>query len=189
MSKTPGEAINNDSFDPATLEEVDWGEGTLPVTSPLPEKEPRLRGFEVVSYYEGKGIRLPRRKTAFSAGYDLGAAEDVVMPAEKGSLIVIPTGIKAYMQPGEALEIHIRSGLSFGNVVSLVNGTGIIDSDYYNNPSNEGHIQIGIVNLSGKGFEIRKGQAVAQGIFKKFFLVDGDNAEAKRVGGFGSTGD
>ena len=38
----------------------------------------RCRGFEVVKGYEDKGINLPVRKTAHSAGYDVEAAEDMV---------------------------------------------------------------------------------------------------------------
>jgi dUTP pyrophosphatase len=71
----------------------------------------RIRGFEVVSAYEGKGINLPRRKTKKSAAYDFEAAEDVTVPPGPGGKAVVPTGIKAYMQDDEVLKVHVRSGV------------------------------------------------------------------------------
>jgi dUTP pyrophosphatase len=153
----------------------------------MSEKEKvRSRGFEVISTYEDKDIHLPHRKTARSAGYDIEASEDVTIPAN--GLAVVSTGIKAYMMDDEYLGIHIRSGLSFKNNLSLVNDEGVIDADYYNNPDNEGHIQIGIVNHSSQPVMIKRGERIAQGIFKKYLHIDGDNAEGNREGGMGSTG-
>jgi dUTP pyrophosphatase len=94
----------------------------------------KIRGFELVSAYEGKGINLPRRKTKKSAAYDLETAEDVGIPSGPGGKTVVPTGIKAYMQDDEVLKVHVRSGISFKNTVSLMNDVGVIDADYYNNP-------------------------------------------------------
>lgn len=146
----------------------------------------RLRGFEVVSAYAGKGIGLPTRKTVRSAGYDIEAAEDVTIPAK--GIAVVPTGIKAYMQRDEYLGIHIRSGIAFKKGLSLINDEGVIDSDYYDNPDNEGHIMIGIVNHTAEPVEIGKGERITQGIFKKYLLVDNDDAKGNREGGIGSTG-
>ncbi len=146
----------------------------------------RKRGFEVISSYSGRGIRLPRRSTARSAGYDIEAAEDVTIPPL--GVGKVPTGLKAYMTDDEYLSIHIRSGISFRHCLSLVNDTGIIDADYYNNPDNEGHIIIGIINLSREPVTIRKGDRVAQGIFSRYLTTDDDEASEDRKGGFGSTG-
>jgi dUTP pyrophosphatase len=148
----------------------------------------RIRGFEVVSTYEGKGLNLPRRKTRKSAAYDLEAAEDVTVPPGPGGKAVVQTGIKAYMQDDEVLKVHVRSGMSFKNTVSLMNDVGVIDADYYNNPDNEGHILVGIVNHSQVPVHIKKGDRVAQAIFEKYLLADGDDAEGERNGGIGSTG-
>jgi dUTP pyrophosphatase len=146
----------------------------------------RIRGFEFVSMYKDKDINLPHRKTTRSAGYDIEASENVVIPAN--GVAVVPTGVKAYMMDDEYLGIHIRSGLSFKNNLSLVNDEGVIDADYYNNPDNEGHIQIGIVNHSSEPVAIKKGERIAQGIFKKYLRVDDDSADGEREGGMGSTG-
>ncbi len=148
--------------------------------------EKRLRGFEIVYSYEDREVNMPHRKTTRSAGYDLEAAEDVTVPAR--GVAVVPTGLKAYMQNDEYLGIHIRSGLSFKHSLSLINDEGIIDADYHNNPDNEGHIQIGIINHGRKPFTIKRGERVAQCIFKKYLKADEDNAEGKRKGGMGSTG-
>lgn len=148
-----------------------------------------MRGFEFIRSYRFSGLALPERKTAFSAGYDLAAAESVNI--SPGQVAMIPTGLKAYMQQDEFLGIHIRSSLALHHKLCLINSQGIIDADYYNNPSNEGHILIAVINLSDKEAFIEKGSRVAQGIFYKFLTTDHDvKAEQNtvRTGGFGSTG-
>lgn len=151
----------------------------------------RLRGFEIVSRFAEANIALPSRKTAYSAGYDLAAAADVVIEPQQVTLI--PTGLKAYMQPNEYLGVHIRSGLSVKHALSLINGQGIIDADYYNNPDNEGHIMIALYNHGSKPFTVTQGTRIAQGIFYQYLTTDtdaltGDRDNAPRKGGFGSTG-
>lgn len=145
-----------------------------------------MRGFEVISSYMQKSVHLPQRKTGGAAGYDIEAAEDITIPAL--GLGIVPTGIKAYMERDEYLGIHIRSGLAFKHKLSLINDEGVIDSDYYDNSDNEGHIMVGIINHSPEPVFIRKGERIAQGIFKKFLKTDDDSAEGTRNGGFGSTG-
>ena len=149
----------------------------------------RTRGFEVVSAYEGKGVRLPARKTAMSAGYDIEAAEDVVLPPHRVTLV--PTGLKAYMGPDEYLGLHVRSGFSVRHGISCVNDEGIIDADYYGNEDNEGHIMLALINHGDEPVEVKKGTRVAQGIFYRYLTADGDEAGcgAKRGGGLGSTGE
>lgn len=149
----------------------------------------KIRGFEVVSAYAGKGITLPTRKTGSSAGYDLAAAEDVLL--EPRCVALVPTGLKAYMRPDEYLGIHVRSGFSIRNVVSCVNDEGIIDADYYGNEENEGHIFVALVNLGNSPVQILKGTRIAQGIFYRYLTIDGDTSGvgAVRSGGMGSTGE
>lgn len=145
------------------------------------------RGFLIVKAYEGKNIVLPQRKTACSAGYDFAAAESVQIPPQSVSLV--PTGVKAYMQADEYLGLHIRSGLAVRKNLMLVNGQGIIDADYYDNPDNEGHIMIAIYNPTTETVVIDAGERVAQGIFYHYLLADDDNGTTVlRQGGFGSTG-
>ncbi|WP_303996615.1 dUTP diphosphatase [Megamonas hypermegale] len=148
----------------------------------------RKRGFEIISDYRDKDIHLPMRKTAKSAGYDLEAAQDKLIKA--GQCGVIATGLKAYMQDDEYLGIHIRSSLAFKKHLNLINSQGVIDADYYNNPDNEGHIMIGLINFGTEDVFIQKGMRIAQAIFYKFLTVDDDIAnDSVRQGGFGSTGE
>lgn len=150
----------------------------------------KQRGFEFISTYTAdKGLSLPERKTSFSAGYDIAAAEDTLVPP--GNVVLIPTGIKAYMKPDEYLGIHIRSSLAVKSKLVLINSQGIIDADYYNNTSNEGHILIAVLNLGSEEIKIEKGTRIAQGIFYKFLTADLDDQDKistnVRTGGFGST--
>lgn len=148
----------------------------------------KTRGFEIVSAYAEKGIALPVRKTAMSAGYDLAAAEAAHL--EPGEAAMIPTGLKAYMQGDEVLYIHIRSSLAVKRNLVLTNSVGVVDADYYNNPDNEGHIYIALINRGTESVDIGRGERIAQGIFQKYLVAEGDVAGegAERVGGFGSTG-
>lgn len=145
-----------------------------------------IRGFEVVTQYKDCNISLPVRKTTRSAGYDITAAQDVSLIP--GKVTLIPTGIKAYMQNDEYLGIHIRSGLAVKHSLSLINGQGIVDADYFNNSENEGHIFIGVFNHGVEPVSITKGTRIAQGIFYKYLKIDNDHVTEIRSGGFGSTG-
>ena len=145
-----------------------------------------IRGFEVVTPYENQGVQLPKRKTTESAGYDIECAEAVTIAP--GEMKLVPTGLKAFMNYDEYLAIHIRSGMAVKRRLMLVNSTGIIDSDYYNNEDNEGHILIALVNMGTEPVSLDKGERVAQGIFSKYLITNDDNATGIRTGGIGSTG-
>lgn len=144
----------------------------------------RIRGFEIVSSYEN--VKLPERKTADSAGYDLAAAEDTIL--EPGKVTLVSTGLKVYMPKDEYLAIHIRSSMAIKRCLSLINGQGIIDSDYYNNPENEGHIMVAVYNHSDEAITLEQGSRIAQGIFVRYYITDNDMATGERMGGIGSTG-
>ena len=148
----------------------------------------RVRGFEIVAGYQARGLSLPIRKTCASAGYDIAAAENVCLRA--GEMALIPTGLKAYMQPDEYLAIHIRSSLAVKQRLVLANSQGIIDADYYNNADNEGHILIALLNGGSQDVAVSAGMRIAQGIFCKYLLTDRDELTGKeeRTGGIGSTG-
>lgn len=146
----------------------------------------KKRGFEVVSKYKDLNIKLPKRKTHGSAGYDFSAAETVVIKAHE--MAFVSTGIKAYMQKDEVLQMYPRSSLSFKRNLIKANSVGIIDSDYYNNPDNEGEIMLILYNLGNTDVTIERGERIAQGIFTKYLVIDDDQTHVKRLGGFGSTG-
>ena len=148
----------------------------------------KLRGFEYVKRIDRDGqkiVDLPKRSTSRSAGYDFTSPSYVRI--EPGQTKKIPTGVKAYMQPDEYLALHIRSSLGIKHNLMLANSTGIIDSDYYSNPDNDGEIIIAITNMGSEPYEIKFGERFAQGIFCKFLITDDDNAKSERTGGIGST--
>ena len=147
------------------------------------------RGFEVAKGFENEGINLPKRKTKYSAGYDIEAAEDVVIPSFKKGMnpSLVKTGIKAYMQDDEALMLYNRSSNPKKKGLILANSVGVVDKDYYENPDNDGHIMFAFYNIKDEDIEIKKGDAIGQGIFQKFLTTDNDVSQGERTGGFGST--
>lgn len=141
-------------------------------------------GFDGSSPYDE--IQLPKRGTAGSAGYDFYSPLDFSLAP--GEFIRIPTGIRAQIEEGWVLTLYPRSGQGFKYRLQLYNTVGVIDADYFG-AENEGHIQVKIVNANeeGKTLTVRKGEAFAQGIFLPFGITIDDEAQEKRVGGFGST--
>ena len=131
-------------------------------------------------------IKLPKRATKGSAGYDYFAPFDIML--KPGETIKIPTGIRAYMEEGWVLKNYPRSGLGFKFRLQLNNTVGIIDSDYYYS-SNEGHIMSKITNDSNenKVVSVKKGEGFSQGIFIEYGITFDDDVSDVRDGGFGST--
>ena len=101
---------------------------------------------------------------------------------------LVPTGVKAYIPDGMFLQLSVRSSCPLKSWLVLANGVGIIDSDYYNNPDNEGHIFYQIINLFPKDIFLHKGDKIGQGIFLPYTTIFNDTTTAARGGGFGSTG-
>lgn len=143
------------------------------------------RRFAPVSSYAGR-VKLPVRKTAASAGYDLEAADDLTV--EPGHVALVPTGLKAYMEQGDVLILAIRSSMAVKRQLMLANGIGVIDADYVDNPDNEGHILIAVANLGIHPVTIQRGERVAQAIFTRYLTTADDAATGERLGGIGSTG-
>jgi len=146
-----------------------------------------LKDFEDVCAKEVyDGIKMPKRATSGSAGYDFYAPFDISL--KPGQTVKIPTGIRVKIDDGWVLKIYPRSGLGFKYRLQLNNTVGIIDSDYYNS-DNEGHIFIKITNDSneGKSFSVKAGEGFAQGIFVEYGITVDDEADGVRNGGFGST--
>ena len=138
----------------------------------------------IKSIYEN--IKLPKRATAGSAGYDFFSPVDFEL--RPGETLKMPTGIRAEMDLGWVLKIYPRSGLGFKYRLQLNNTVGIIDSDYFYS-DNEGHIFIKITNDSneGKTVQVAAGTGFAQGIFLEYGITEDDDATAVRNGGLGST--
>ena len=131
-------------------------------------------------------IRLPRRSTAGSAGYDFYAP--ITFTLKPGEVLLIPTGIRVKMADGYVLMLFPRSGLGFKYRMQLNNTVGIIDADYYQ-ADNEGHIMCKITNDTHeeKTLTLAAGKGMIQGIFVSFGITEDDEADGVRTGGFGST--
>ena len=140
--------------------------------------------FGIVMAYES--IRLPRRATSGSAGYDFFAPVGFELPA--GGTIKIPTGVRAIIEDGWVLTLYPRSGLGFKFRFQLDNTVGVIDSDYARS-DNEGHIFLKLTNdnREGKGLRVPAGTAFAQGVFLPFGVTVDDDVQDVRNGGLGST--
>ncbi len=147
-------------------------------------KEQYEKDLKEVCNYED--IILPTRSTKHSAGYDFKSPISFIL--NPGESKKVPTGIKACMNEDEFLAILVRSSMGFKYNIRLCNQVGIVDSDYYNNPDNEGHIFIKIQNEGNEPLNIDKGDRFAQGIFTKYLVTDDDASTGDRTGGVGSTG-
>ena len=149
----------------------------------------KIRGFEIAKGFEDKDIHLPVRTTKYSAGYDIEAAEDIVVPKFVPGTFptLIPTGLKAYMGDDEVLYLYNRSSNPKKKGLILANSVGVVDKDYYGNPDNDGHIMFAFYNNRDEDILIKKGEAIGQAVFSKYLIADDDQAVGTRKGGFGST--
>ena len=147
-----------------------------------------MRKFEVAKGFEDRGVVLPQRKTAKSAGYDIIALTDEDVYVHPGMSVNLETGVKACMEDDEVMLLFIRSSLGIKKGLTLSNRCAVIDADYYNNSDNDGHFILNVINTSNEVQCIPARSRVAQAIFVKYLTVDDDKATGERVGGIGSTG-
>lgn len=127
---------------------------------------------------------LPTRATKGSAGFDLYADEDTVIPPNHGSALV-RTGIAVEIDLGKCGQIWPRSGMDTKNHVTR--GAGLIDSDY------RGEVKVLLINRGSQPFPVRRGHRIAQMIVTVAFddevvEVDALNKTERDTGGFGSSG-
>lgn len=149
----------------------------------------KIRGFEPVAedMLQGdKNYILPTRATKGSAGYEFTCP--ITAEISPGEKIFFWTNVKTYMQPGEVFILHVRSSAGVKRDLQLGNTTGMIDHDYYDNPSTGGNIGISLRNVGNEKVKIVAGEKFIQGFFTNFLVADEDDVTAERIGGFGSTG-
>ncbi len=143
-----------------------------------------MRKFEKISFEQFKkdvkddielyhGYLLPKRETVGAAGYDFFALYDYTL--KPGEIKMIPTGIKVTMEHDDVLLLLDRSSMGFKYNVRMCNQVGVVDSDYYNNKDNEGHMWIKIQNEGDKDYIVKKGDGMCQGVFVKYLLVDDED--------------
>ena len=130
-------------------------------------------------------IPLPRRATTGSAGYDFTCP--VTVTIAPGETRMVPSGIRALMDPGWVLVLCPRSSLGRKYGMRLANTVGVVDSDYAG-ADNEGHILLAVVNGGSAPFTLRPGDRMCQGIFLPYGLAEEEAVTGERTGGYGSTG-
>ena len=169
------------------LTPIGWVLTTMGIIFVLYDRDNKpQRGFKVVSPTMRKSdhVHYPTRGSVNSAGYDFYADKDYTIAPNE--IIKVWTDIKAYMQSDEFLMLDVRS--SMGGKFMLANTIGIIDSDYYENPDNDGNIGIFLKNISNEVQHIKRDDKIAQGIFMEYLKIDNDKTTEERKGGFGSSG-
>ena len=139
---------------------------------------------EVESKVHQSPTQLPVRATQHSAGYDFYLKETIVLQSQETKLTF--TDVKCQLLDDTFLSLHVRSSVGVKKHIMLANGTGIIDSDYYNNSFNDGNIGIALHNYGSKAITLEKGERVAQGIILAYRAFD--RVDCIRRGGFGSSG-
>jgi deoxyuridine 5'-triphosphate nucleotidohydrolase len=126
---------------------------------------------------------IPQRATEGSAGLDVSASEDIIIPAKKW--VAVPTGLAMSVPKDCYVRVAPRSGLAFKKGIQT--GAGVIDSDY------TGSVNVILFNHGDSDFEIKCGDRIAQLIFEKIYTDEFVEVEelgetARGDGGFGSTG-
>lgn len=105
----------------------------------------------------------------------------------KSKVTLVSTGMKCHLNPGQYLELSVRSSTPLKHWIICGNSVGIIDADYCDNPDNEGEIFFQLINLSPFAIKLNRGDKIGQGIIKTYGITDDDSATGERLGGFGST--
>lgn len=126
------------------------------------------------------------RQTKQSAGADLSASVDIVIPAWE--IVLVPTGFylsdidlnNCCMPSSYYYLLTARSSLTYKRALMLANGVGVIDSDY------KDEVKVMLVNPSGFDKNLEAGTRIAQLIAMPFLPVF-PALDNERNGGFGST--
>ena len=131
-------------------------------------------------------LALPTYGTDESAGFDLAAAHDLVIPA--GQIALVRTGLVIEVPTGHFLGIFARSSTPLKRGLIVANGVGVLDPDYCG-PDDE--VKIQVLNISGAEVQVKRGDRLAQGIVLPAPRVSWQEVRDLREvtrGGFGATG-
>ena len=141
------------------------------------------------TFFGDDKTKLPERKTKAAAGYDFYYLDDEPSIIKPNEISYVKTGIKASFPEDVVLKLYNRSSNPKKKGLILINGVGIVDSDYYNNEDNEGEIAFAFYNIKDVPITIMKGDTLGQGIFEHYDIVTNETEiKNERTGGFGSTG-
>ena len=178
------EKVSYEQFKKDWEDTFSWSDMMDMLLIPRAFSDPKLPEKVIKEIYDN--IKLPKRATSGSAGYDFFSPIGIYL--EPHQTIKIPTGIRCKMEDDWVLKLYPRSGLGFKYRLQLNNTVGIIDSDYFY-ADNEGHIMAKITNDTNENkiASIEKGKGFMQGIFVEYGITEDDDANGVRMGGFGST--
>ena len=131
-------------------------------------------------------VALPAYGTDESAGFDLAAAHDIVVPARQ--IVLVRTGLVIEVPTGHFLGVFARSSTPLKRGLVVSNGVGVIDPDY-SGPTDE--VMIQVLNVTDAPVEVRRGDRIAQGIIlpaPRVAWQEVTEIRAATRGGFGATG-
>ncbi len=133
-------------------------------------------------------VPLPAYASTGAAGFDLAAAEDLVV--RPGEVALVRTGLVIEAPHGHFLGIFARSSTPLKRGLIVANGVGVVDPDYAG-PADE--VKVQVLNVTDVDVHVRRGDRLAQGIVLPAPRVVWEEVPASELGatsrgGFGATG-
>ena len=165
----------------AKFEKVSWGQFQKDYVDTFGEGK-TINMDDVKKIYDD--IKLPCRKTRFSAGHDISIPFNITLPSKEK--LMIPTGIRCKMDTDYVMIIAPRSSLGIKKGLRISNTIPVIDSDYYD-ADNEGHIFVSVINDGKEPIKFKVGDNIVQALFVPYGIADDNVVIAERTGGIGST--
>lgn len=165
----------------AKFEKVSWGQFQKDYVDTFGEGK-TINMDDVRKIYDD--IKLPCRKTRFSAGHDISIPFNITLPSKEK--LMIPTGVRCKMDTDYVMIIAPRSSLGIKKGLRISNTIPVIDSDYYD-ADNEGHIFVSVINDGKEPIKFKVGDNIVQALFVPYGIADDNVVIAERTGGIGST--
>lgn len=165
----------------AKFEKVSWGQFQKDYVDTFGEGK-TINMDDVRKIYDD--IKLPCRKTRFSAGHDISIPFNITLPSKEK--LMIPTGVRCKMDTDYVMIIAPRSSLGIKKGLRISNTIPVIDSDYYD-ADNEGHIFVSVINDRKEPIKFKGGDNIVQALFVPYGIADDNVVIAERTGGIGST--
>lgn len=129
---------------------------------------------------------IPKQAHEGDVGFDLATIDEgVLQPNER---MLLRTGLAMKPPKGYELQIRPRSGLAYKHGITVLNSPATIEPTY------RGDVGIILFNTGKEPFTIKKGDRIAQGVFKRyeekvdFEVVEALDETQRGTGGFGSSG-
>ena len=165
----------------AKFEKISWGQFQKDYVDTFGEGK-TINMDDIRKIYDD--IKLPCRKTRFSAGHDISIPFNITLPSKEK--LMIPTGVRCKMDTDYVMIIAPRSSLGIKKGLRISNTIPVIDSDYYD-ADNEGHIFVSVINDGKEPIKFKVGDNIVQALFVPYGIADDNVVTAERTGGIGST--